>query len=282
MAVLLGAVAGFLAGRLAWVLLRPVLAQPLFRRPNVRGAMVPTACGIVLPVAVLSVEAGRLVLGAAGVGGRGTTAARVAVLVTVSGMGLLGLFDDLAGTGGERGFRGHGRALAAGRLTSGGAKMAVGGAVAVVAVAVGKPTRARSLGALLADAVLVALAANLGNLVDRAPGRAGKVGLCGMAVLAVASGLDAALSAVAAVLGAMAALLPDDLREHAMLGDTGANVLGAALGLGVVLVAPAPVRALVLAGVAVLNVAGELVSFSRVIDTVGPLRAFDRAGRRAR
>jgi hypothetical protein len=32
--------------------------------------------------------------------------------------------------------------------------------------------------------------------------------------------------------------------------------------------------------VAALNVAGELVSFSRVIDSVPPLRAVDQAGRR--
>ena len=51
-----------------------------------------------------------------------------------------------------------------------------------------------------------------------------------------------------------------------MLGDAGANPLGAVLGLAVVLAAAPGVRDVVLVALVALNVAGELVSFSRVID----------------
>ena len=67
-----------------------------------------------------------------------------------------------------------------------------------------------------------------------------------------------------------------------MLGDTGANALGAAVGLGAVLTLGRPARLGVLIALVALNVASERVSFSRVIDATPPLRWFDRLGRRAR
>jgi hypothetical protein len=82
------------------------------------------------------------------------------------------------------------------------------------------------------------------------------------------------------VVGAALGLFLDDLHERLMLGDAGSNVVGAVLGLGVVVACGPGARNLVLVGVGALNVAGELVSFSRVIDAVPPLRAADRAGRR--
>jgi hypothetical protein len=65
-----------------------------------------------------------------------------------------------------------------------------------------------------------------------------------------------------------------------MLGDAGSNVLGAVLGVGVVAACGPTARDVVLLSTAALNLAGELVSFSRVIEAVPPLRAVDRAGRR--
>ena len=40
-----GLVAGFLAGRLVWLLARPLLRQPAFLRLNYRGRTVPTGGG---------------------------------------------------------------------------------------------------------------------------------------------------------------------------------------------------------------------------------------------
>lgn len=64
-----------------------------------------------------------------------------------------------------------------------------------------------------------------------------------------------------------------------MLGDAGANVVGAALGLGVVLACSPGARNAVLLVVAALNLVSERVSFSRVIAATPPLRAADRWGR---
>lgn len=278
MTLLLATVAGLLAGRIGWLMLRPLLRESPFIRENYRGRALPTAAGIVLPVALLVVEAGRSVAGAAGAGEiGGLSSARLAAVTVVVGFGLLGLLDDLGGTGDARGMRGHVAQLARGRLTTGGVKLIGGLAVALIAVA---PTAGRRLAYLAVDALLVAAAANLGNLFDRRPGRVGKVALLAFAGLAIGARASSLLSPVAVVIGAGAGLLVEDLHEHLMLGDAGANVLGGVLGLGVVLTASPLTCAIVLAIVLALNLASEVVSFSRVIDAVPPLRFLDGAGRR--
>lgn len=279
MTVLLAVLAGWLAARLLWTLLRPTLEQPALLRANWRDHDVPTAAGVVVALAVLVVEAGRALAGAAGIGSAGLHPGRAAVAVVVVGMALVGLLDDLAGGDDARGFRGHLTELARGRLTTGAVKLFGGLAVATVAVAVASPDDA-GLARLVADAALVALAANLGNLLDRRPGRATKAGLLAFMALAAATAGPTSLVGVAVVAGAAAALLLDDLREHLMLGDTGANVLGGAVGVGVVMACAPATRTLVLVAVVVLNAVSEVVSFGRVIDAVPPLRVFDRWGRR--
>jgi UDP-N-acetylmuramyl pentapeptide phosphotransferase/UDP-N-acetylglucosamine-1-phosphate transferase len=132
----------------------------------------------------------------------------------------------------------------------------------------------------VADAALVALAANLANLFDRAPGRAGKVALAGASVLLVSTRGLSRLGPVAVMAGATAALLAYDLRERLMLGDTGANCLGAVLGLGVVEAAGPGARLGLLTVIAVLNALSEVLSFGNVIARVPLLRALDQAGRR--
>jgi hypothetical protein len=268
---------GFLAGRLIWVLVRPAFTTSITVRPNWRGREVVTAAGVVVPLAALVVEAGRAVAGAGGAGEPGgLTGARALVLLVAVGFGLLGAIDDLLGEGDARGFRGHVASLLGGRLTTGGVKFVGGVAVALVAVA---PVAGESVGRLLADGALVALAANLGNLLDRRPGRVIKVASVTFVALAVATRAAHALGGVAVVIGAALALLLDDLHERLMLGDAGANVLGAAVGLGVVVSCAPRTRLVVLAIVAALNLLSEVVSFSRVIDAVAPLRFLDRTGR---
>jgi len=85
--------------------------------------------------------------------------------------------------------------------------------------------------------------------------------------------------ALAPVMGASLGLLPDDLRERLMLGDTGANVIGAALGLAIVLGTNSWFRLLVMIVLLALNVAAERISFSDVIGRVGVLHAIDMWGR---
>jgi len=263
-----------------WISGRAMFEAPVLQRRNYRGVDVPVGAGMVLVMAIVATEAVLAVLDVAGRSpGAQESIGLALTLITALGFGLLGLFDDLAAHGDDKGFRGHVTAMAHGRLTTGGLKLAGGGLLAIVVVAM---TGADDLGTLLVGAMVVALAANLGNLFDRAPGRTTKVGLLLGLVLLVLTGAAerSLLVGTAAVLGAALGLLVFDLREELMLGDAGANALGAALGLGVVLTSSIIVQAIVLVVLVALNAASEKVSFSRVIDRVAPLRFVDRLGRR--
>ncbi|MET0902042.1 MAG: hypothetical protein ABWZ52_02275 [Acidimicrobiales bacterium] len=256
----------------------PVLGSPTLRRANYRGHELATAGGIVIVLAVLVVEAGRTALAEFGVGEElSDSLLRSVVLFACFAFAFLGLIDDLLGTEEDRGFVGHLRALQRGRLTTGAMKLFGGGVVAIVLTAAPGEVSGRRL---LADAALVALAANLGNLLDRAPGRTIKVGLMAYVPIALVAGTGPVGLALASVVGAAAGLLPADLGERLMLGDTGANLLGAVLGLAVVLETSRPVRTGVLIALVLLNLASERVSFSRVIDATPGLRHLDRLGRR--
>jgi hypothetical protein len=126
------------------------------------------------------------------------------------------------------------------------------------------------------NGAIVAGSANLMNLFDLRPGRAIKVGVITGAPLALARPSSAV---VAAPLGAAAALLPEDLAERAMLGDTGSNALGALLGLAATRLGRGP-RLAVLGGLAALNAASEFVSFTKVIAGNPVLNRIDMLGRR--
>jgi UDP-N-acetylmuramyl pentapeptide phosphotransferase/UDP-N-acetylglucosamine-1-phosphate transferase len=276
--VVVGVLVGLVTVRFLRLVSTDIMRAPALQRENFRGRMIPTAGGIFIVVALLIVEGGRAVLGALGVGSEtGLTLARSEVLFAVFGFGFLGLVDDLVAVGSDRGFKGHLGALRRGRITTGLLKLVGGVCIAVVLVATPGFKSGRTL---LVDGVLIALAANLGNLLDRAPGRTIKAAIVVYVPLAFVLGVGPTGVAISVVMGATLGLLGDDLRERLMLGDTGANVVGAVLGLAVVLGAEERTRLIVMLLLVALNVAAELVSFSAVIDKVPPLRALDRLGRR--
>ena len=162
----------------------------------------------------------------------------------------IGLADDLW-SGPERGFRRH---LSAGRTT---------GVLKLLAIPAYALARTRSL----SGAALVALAANALNQLDTRPGRALK------AYLAAALAVDAPV-------GIAVLLLPYDLREMAMLGDAGANALGALVGLKSVDRLTARGRWVAVGGLAALTVLGERVSLGALIERTPGLAHLDRLGRR--
>ncbi|MGW8356312.1 hypothetical protein [Streptomyces wedmorensis] len=142
-----------------------------------------------------------------------------AAALAVAAAAVCGRYDDLRGDH-RRGFRAHLAALRDGEVTSGAVKLFGVGAASLLAGALLKD---KPVDKVLAG-VVIAGTAHLVNLVDVRPGRAG------LTVLALGAPGLLRGSLAAAPMGAAAAVLGDDLGEVAMLGDTGAHALGAAVG----------------------------------------------------
>jgi UDP-N-acetylmuramyl pentapeptide phosphotransferase/UDP-N-acetylglucosamine-1-phosphate transferase len=241
------------------------------------------------PVSLLAGPAAAAGLLVGGVAGAGSVRSGLAALTATASAATFGIVDDLTEDTTERtkGLRGHLGALARGRLTTGGMKVLGIGAGALVAAAVATPVtdaagRRRSALGWCADVAtsgaLIAVSANLVNLLDLRPGRALKAVTLAAAPLALAGGAGAGLAS--AVVGTAAAGLEADLAERDMLGDGGANALGAMLGTAAVLDAPRPARIALLAGVLGLTLVSEKVSFTAVIARTPVLRELDAWGRR--
>ena len=282
MILVVGAVLGALFGWQLWSGLRDMFERPVFLRKNYRGVQLPTSVGLVLPLAVFATTALIVVVAAIGPDAAGPAQRSLTLTaMAVAGFSLLGVVDDVAVDQGASGYRGHVRALLSGRMNAGSLKMVVGPAIAVVAV---HPVSGGSVTWLLVDGAVVALAANLANLFDRAPGRVTKVSvLCGAALMvgtAATVGVPYSLTGMVVVIAAACGILVPELRERLMLGDAGANPLGASIGLAVVISQSQTVRVGVLVGLLAMNLISERVSFSSVIASVAPLRWADRLGRR--
>jgi hypothetical protein len=165
----------------------------------------------------------------------------------------IGAADDLW-SGEERGFREH---LRAGHTT---------GVLKLAGIPAFGLWRTRSL----SGALLVGLSANVVNQLDTRPGRALKAFALGSLLLRGAPRGAAA----AAVL-----LAPYDLREMAMLGDSGSNTLGAVLGLRSVGRLTERQRWSAIAALAGLTLLGERRSLSALIERTPVFRELDGLGR---
>ena len=195
------------------------------------------------------------------------------------GLAFLGFLDDSLGRGEQpgapRGWRGHARALREGSLSTGAVKAL--GALALAAYVVSG--RGLESWRYLADVALLILATNAFNLLDLRPGRAEK----GLVLLGGGLCLGAWTIAPLELLGIFAGPVLVGawftLRERAMLGDTGSNLVGAVAGVWLLTTLGADVRLIALAAVAGLTIYGELRSISATIESVPPLRWLDSLGR---
>ncbi len=246
------------------------------RVTNYAGSSVPTAAGFLfVPVYLLTYVVIRAV---EGLPGKQAFGPAESLLVLLLGMCFLGLLDDVFGDGKASGFKGHIRAMFKGRITTGLLK-ALGGFL--VALAVSLPFSPR-LWELFLNAAVIALCANLFNLLDMRPGRALKVFLPSLAGVVALNWkmMDAFVPYLLSVGAVALVLLPGDLSERFMLGDAGSNVLGATVGLGVVIGAGNWWKLGALLFLVLMNILSEKYSFSKAINSNRLLNWMDRLGRK--
>jgi UDP-GlcNAc:undecaprenyl-phosphate/decaprenyl-phosphate GlcNAc-1-phosphate transferase len=195
------------------------------------------------------------------------------VAIYVLGVAFLGLVDDTLG-GDPRGLRGHATAMLHGQLSTGALKAVGSLGLAMYALSYEGLSTGRWL---LASAVLV-LATNVFNLLDLRPGRATKAFVLLGACLTIGTASVRPLWSLGLFVGPALIAGVYDLRERAMLGDTGANMLGALAGLWLVLALSEIGQAIALVVLATITAYGELRSISRLVDRVPLLRGLDSWG----
>ena len=203
-------------------------------------------------------------------------------MVYVLGVALLGLLDDALGRGAaadtDRGWRGHARAVAAGRFSTGAIKAV--GALALAAYATSGLGRQGI--DYVADLALLLLATNLFNLLDLRPGRVEKAFFLLLAGLCLGAWTVEPLELLGLFIGPVAVVAWFTLRERAMLGDTGSNLVGALAGVAMLVTLGDTGRWIALALIVALTIYGEFRSISRTIDSIPPLRWIDSLGRVSR
>jgi UDP-GlcNAc:undecaprenyl-phosphate GlcNAc-1-phosphate transferase len=264
-----------------------ILAQPTLRvlgegghtRPNYRDRSLPFPIGVlVLVSALLALVPLALIERLAQVEVLYPRLTPIAAYTL--GVACLGLIDDTLGSEQQvrpapRGWRGHGAAALRGELSTGTLKAGGSLGLALLVTDFANLSTGRWL---LAAGVLV-LATNAFNLLDLRPGRSTKAFVLLGAGLTIGAadlrplwmlGLFAAPALVAGFY---------DLRERAMLGDTGANLLGALAGLWLVLTLSRTGQLIALALLALITIYGEFRSISDLVERTPGLRELDSLGR---
>jgi UDP-GlcNAc:undecaprenyl-phosphate/decaprenyl-phosphate GlcNAc-1-phosphate transferase len=197
-----------------------------------------------------------------------------AIAIYVFGVGALGFIDD-ALSGSSRGWRGHGKAVAGGALSTGALKAAGALGLAMFALRGYGRTDADWL---LAVAILV-LATNLFNLLDLRPGRSLKVFVVLGVLLMLAAWDTTALGALGLFVAPALVVGAYDVRETVMMGDAGSNVVGALAGFWMVLLMSTAAQIVALVVLLGVTLYGEFRSISELVDRVPLLRRLDSLGR---
>jgi UDP-GlcNAc:undecaprenyl-phosphate GlcNAc-1-phosphate transferase len=252
--------------------LRASLAENGFVRQNYRGEQLPFPFGVLVFAAAAVALVPLAVIYAATDESLAADTPSV-VLTFVLGVAALGLADD-ALSGASRGWRGHGAAVMEGSFSTGALK-----AAGTLGLALWVTSGERSfVDQLLATGVLV-LATNLFNLLDLRPGRSVKAFVLLGAGLMIGEGDVRTFEHLGLFIGPLLVAGLFDVRERAMLGDTGSNLTGALAGLWLVLALGTTGQIVALVVLALITAYGEFRSISGLVDRTPGLSHLDSIGR---
>jgi UDP-N-acetylmuramyl pentapeptide phosphotransferase/UDP-N-acetylglucosamine-1-phosphate transferase len=248
------------------------LAEGGHVRENYRGAML--AC----PFGLLILAAAFLALAPVSLAGRFIDdeflTVSVAAVGLVAGVGVLGLADDVF-TGESRGWRGHGAAVLSGGFSTGALKAAGTAGLALFYAAVTQ----QGDGRFLLAAVVIVLATNFFNLLDLRPGRSVKAFVLLGAGLTLGAWDAMPLKFLGLFAGPILVAGVYDVRERAMLGDTGSNVVGAVAGAWLVALLSTTGLAVAAGLLLAVTAYGEFRSISAFVERTPGFRHLDSIGR---
>ncbi len=190
-------------------------------------------------------------------------------------IGFTGLLDDICGSKLTQGFKGHFKSLINGKLTTGIFKVITTIFVSIVVVL---ELKIYSFSEIIINAGIIILMTNLLNLLDLRPARSIKF-FIGISVLLILINLNYIIYFIPFLIP-LIFYLPYELKAKIMLGDSGANLLGAVLGFNtVVLLDTLFIRFIVLLSLIALNLLSEKYSYSTIIKKNFILNWIDKLGR---
>lgn len=272
MQVIVPAIIGLIAGSLFQLiilyLLMPMLTEVGAIRKNYLGVDIPVSVGISFPMTMM------IVFSILALFSWYENSYHIFLLGAMS-MSFLGFIDDILGQRDTLGFKGHFGALFKRRLTTGGLKALGGGLIAFFLALFLSSTWYD----ILLNTLIIALFANMLNLLDLRPGRAVKGYLIFLLVIIILAKGQVDWVLIMPILGAILIYFPYDLKAKVMMGDAGSNVLGLVLGFLCVSYLPLVIRIGVLVFLILMHFYTEKYSLTKTIENNKYLRAFDNWGR---
>ncbi|MFP4660880.1 MAG: UDP-N-acetylmuramyl pentapeptide phosphotransferase [Halanaerobiales bacterium] len=190
-------------------------------------------------------------------------------------IGLMGLLDDIKGSKESQGLSGHLKSLMKGYLTTGILKIII---TLVLSILVSVQISNYNIYIHIINAAVITLMTNFLNLLDLRPGRSMKFFLIVSFLLILLK--KNSIVYFLPLLAVFVFYFPFELKGRIMLGDSGANLLGAVLGFNTIIIIDSLFYKLVIMlFLLFMNIISEKISFSSVISRNRTLRWIDQFGR---